>query len=195
MRFTNSLLMLTISGIVGLGSCFSVFAADGKETNSAESSTVKPATFIKVTFFPEPQEIPSIDQEAGPPTFTGKIWPKMEMKKSQQPGATPLGKKSSYPLRTVVAGVTALDTYVHEGSTTSIAVNWADSNNLIATFNPPLLGSPLVFTFLDLIDDSNRVSSSIDGNQTWTLRQFPHVTTPDMSLILADPWANAGNAA
>ncbi len=190
LRFSNSLVLLTISGIVYLSFCFPVFADDGKINNSSEPSTVKPATFIEVNFFTEPQAAPPANQEPDPPSFTGKLWPKMETKKLQRPGAGTLGRQIQFPKRQLVAGVTAQDAFVQDGGETSVAVNWADSNNLVALSNPPT-----VLSQIDLIDDSDRVSTSIDGNLNWTLCQYPQLTTPEMTPILFDPWANAGNSA
>lgn len=123
------------------------------------------------------------EQVAPPPTFEGKAVIR------DQEGNYVLLKRSMVevaqahePLLDVTASPLA-DIYIQDGSETALAVNYGDSNNLIAVYN----------TFWDFSPDIP-ISNSTNASGSWTSRTLPNGGGTFTGYPF-DPWANPGNAA
>jgi len=151
---------------------FMVFASGNSSGNSRQ--------LLKTIFFPEPSTAPPVEEEHGPPTFLGKVlfqdslgnW----MPRKPLAGAL-------QPFRHGRALTVGNDTYVQDGSETSVAVNYDDENNLTGVYNP-----------YNRLDPLNPHSNSTDGNTSWTSRSFPEGSR-FITGSPFDPWANPGNSA
>ncbi len=153
--------------------------------NQTENKIVQnqPLKFISVQFFPEPQKSLPLDLQPAPSTFEGKAFIKDKDGK-YVPLTKPLPKfegmansisKNSFAPQS--------DIYIQDGSETSIAVNYDNGNNIVATYNEG-------WNFNPDIPHSN----STDGNNSWTSRSFPNGSGTFVGYPF-DPWTNPGNAA
>lgn len=174
---------LVFPAILICGLTWTASAKDSGSKNQKENnlSRRQPIEFISVQFFKEPQTPVATDWQPAPPSFEGKAFIKDKNGKYIPMQRTAPAIKPEANFSTPVLQAPLADNYIQDGSETSIAVNFADGNNLIATYNEG-------WNFNPDIPHSN----STNGNLSWNNRTFPNGggTFTDYPF---DPWANAGN--
>lgn len=139
--------------------------------------------FISVQFFNEPQKPLPEDWQPAPPSFEGKAFVKDKNGKYIPiQRTTPVINSEANFSRPALQAPQA-DIYIQDGSETSVALNYDNGNNLIATYNEG-------WNFNPDIPHSNSTS----GNLSWTNRSFPRGGGTFTGYPF-DPWANAGNTA
>ncbi len=119
-----------------------------------------------------------------PPSFEGKAFVKDASGRYvpvKRPMVSQLDALSIVPS---AVGAVVADIYIQDGSETSIAINYGDGNNLLATYNEGWDFNPTDIPH----------SNSTNGNVSWTSRSFPNGAGTYTGYPY-DPWANAGNTA
>ncbi|EQB63245.1 MAG: hypothetical protein RBG1_1C00001G0824 [candidate division Zixibacteria bacterium RBG-1] len=174
---------LVFPAILICGLTWTASAKDSGSKNQKENnlSRRQPIEFISVQFFNEPQKPLLADWQPVSPSFEGKAFVKDKHGKYIQVQRTTPMVRSEANFFPGISQAPQADFYIQDGSETSIAINYDNGNNLIATYNEG-------WNFNPDIPHSN----STDGNVSWTNRSFPNGagTFTDYPF---DPWANAGN--
>jgi len=134
--------------------------------------------FNKANFFAEPVISLPKDAAPSPASLEGKAFT-LDSLGNLIPIERP--KPSFQPIPPDRLQIPGPDIYLQDGSETSLAVNYADGNNLVGSYNASFDFNP---------DTAH--SNSTNGNSSWTSRTFP---TGSFTGYPFDPWANAGNAA
>ncbi len=138
----------------------------------------------KTKFFKEPSLPLPAYLQAPPPSFEGKALIKNAYG-NYVPVARPQPAVSGLELfPPAPAEVSLVDLYLQDGSETSIAINYDDGNNQVASYN----------TGWDFNPTDIPHSNSTNGNVSWTSRSFPN-GAGTFTGYPYDPWSNAGNTA
>lgn len=177
--------VLILLFVLTCGINWTAVAEDSNLKNQTDYKIVQnqPQRFIPVQFFQEPQKPLPADLDPAPPSFEGKAFIKDKDGKFV-PRLKPLsrfGEKSNSISKNLWAPQS--EVYIQDGSETSIAVNYDNGNNIVATYNEGWDFNP-----------DRPHSNSTDGNISWNNRNFPNGTGNFVGYPF-DPWANPGNAA
>ncbi len=177
--------ILIFLAVLNLGINWAVTAENSNLKNQTDQKIIRtqPQKFISVQFFPEPPKPVPSDLQPAPATFEGKAFIK-----DKNGRYVPVQKAlPQFNLRanstSKISQAPQSDIYIQDGSETSIAVNYDNGNNLIATYNEG-------WNFNPDIPQSN----STDGNVSWTNRSFPNGGGTYTGYPF-DPWAKRGNSA
>src|SRR5262245_61961929 len=131
---------------------------------------------LQAVFEPEPSQPPKGKVVAAPPTFRGRTYARAAGKLA--PGLTAHRGPGAL---TALTGI--LDTYVQDGSETSIAVNAADATNAVVLFNEAWDFNPDI-----------PIGQLAAPDTSWASREFP-TGVGIYGGVPFNPWCIAGNVA